>query len=333
MKKAIAFICVLTLCFSLCACGKTKESEISIPEESISEESREESASESGDNEQSKGELVFVAWEESVNTDTFIQTWCGFRDKAAELGYTPVLLPFNADKLYETFPDSMPFYDEYLETHDVVGTYFTGFPNAFAYRLYPESNLIFRFPEEKDEPCVYEDEYENTIAVTVIKDYIEQNYNEKTVRCVCVGRYETSEHNGVNELQKAIECLPPLEYVEIMDSYDETLLIEDLERNSMPDVIYCPDTEYADMISIAEKTSCSVIWTKTTKEAIQGVVDGKIAAIIAPMPYDEGAVAAERLANPDSRNTISPRIIDTPAKSRQYLDLISDIPQDYPPAN
>ena len=41
MKKAIAFICILTLCLSLCACGKTEISE------STSEESKSESVSES----------------------------------------------------------------------------------------------------------------------------------------------------------------------------------------------------------------------------------------------------------------------------------------------
>ncbi len=45
MKKVIAFICILTLCFSLCACGKTEISEESN-HESISEESNHESISE-----------------------------------------------------------------------------------------------------------------------------------------------------------------------------------------------------------------------------------------------------------------------------------------------
>ena len=46
MKKVIAFICILVLCFSLCACGKTEISE-SVSEESVSEESiSEESISE-----------------------------------------------------------------------------------------------------------------------------------------------------------------------------------------------------------------------------------------------------------------------------------------------
>ena len=48
MKKVIAYICILVLCLSIFAgCGKTKESEISLPEESASEESASQSVSES----------------------------------------------------------------------------------------------------------------------------------------------------------------------------------------------------------------------------------------------------------------------------------------------
>ncbi len=47
MKKNILCILIIALSFLICSCGKTQESEISLPEESISEESREESVSES----------------------------------------------------------------------------------------------------------------------------------------------------------------------------------------------------------------------------------------------------------------------------------------------
>lgn len=46
MKKLISIICIFVLCFSICACGKTQGSEISIPEESISESSVPEQESE-----------------------------------------------------------------------------------------------------------------------------------------------------------------------------------------------------------------------------------------------------------------------------------------------
>ena len=77
MKKFLSVICILALCLSLCACGKTEITE-SKPEESIIE-------SEPTETETSKGTLALCMG--SVEHPTLRLTQYGFIKTANELGY------------------------------------------------------------------------------------------------------------------------------------------------------------------------------------------------------------------------------------------------------
>ena len=68
MKKLVSIICIFVLCLSLFAgCGKTKESEISLPEESTSEQSEKEPDPETSESESAE-EIVIEYFSDDVPT-------------------------------------------------------------------------------------------------------------------------------------------------------------------------------------------------------------------------------------------------------------------------
>ena len=112
MKKAIAFICVLTLCLSLCACGKATQSS------SLPEESKQESVFESGS--------VTESISESISESKSISESQTIRENAVIVPYSddaieaPVAEEYEsfAEKCSQRFKERMAIIDDTPDTPD-----------------------------------------------------------------------------------------------------------------------------------------------------------------------------------------------------------------------